>query len=210
MLVTRRFIINTVHYSSRRVSIKNVSRIRTSIFQSFSCITLNRVRDPRGIKDRRVHCYKAPLGCSFSRTKRRGSTAIIRLLRGKGLGVERVPLGPLQSVQGLGNACVRVASLSNCRSAGARSCIRVALASRRSVMSKVRGLHAVCPGLVELRCSGQHAERGRRVTNARAIGEGSRLRCFRRFFRLRGGRPVGRRRQGCSRSLVHGVRRIGW
>lgn len=205
ILITRRFITKTTIYRDRRPDINKISDVSISLFRNFSCITLNRLRDPRGIKQSAIQCTNDPLGCSFSRTRRRGTTLFIALNRGNDIHFRTTPLVPQRSLQRLQNDCVRLASHQTCSNAPASSCLRVALASRRSIPSTLTQLQIVCPGLVQLSCSGHHAQTTRAPSTTTQTRDGAPLRRFTTFCRTRGNRPLSSRRTTFYRSLVRSV-----
>lgn len=198
MLISRRFCAKgkraPMAYSSRMLSIKNVSGMSVSMMRRFSCITLKRLRKTREIRRRGVHCYKALLGCSIDRTGRGGALRMIRLGRGKDRPrVRGLPLRPLHSMQGLHKALRRV--LRTRSKAKDRSCIDMALASRISPCGPGRRLREGFRRVLRIQVSGREAERGLRFSRRR-VQVNAPFRAFYSFCGRVRKRRVSRRRRG--------------
>lgn len=174
VLVTRNCIVRAKGSADRPSSSRhpldvNASRcISISLFRSFSCITLNRLRGTRGIGSSGIHCDNSVLGCSGSRAPRRGRADVIAV-RGSGLRVRPLQVGPLHSVHAVQDAFSRLVGKRS------RSCLFFRLRSARCMLSTVGRLHHHCPRTVKLRCIDQ--ERARSITLRRGQRSLRRLSC---------------------------------
>lgn len=210
VLVTRRFMAND-RASNSRSDLNALSGIRPCIFRPFSCITLNRVRNGRVVNGGGgVTCYNSPVGCSGARYHG-GGYIVFNRLSGKGLGLRRVPMRPLRSVEVVGKALHRLTRgpVSSACSSGASSCIFTRLASRGPIAGTFSALRGVCPGVVKLRCIGEGGDVrvAPRVCNGARNGDGVRL--FSSFCGVRGKGRVRPRSMGVVREVFGRVKNMG-